>query len=86
MCAIVQECETIKKYDLLDQIRQTLNSINRKVLCFFFFYQVKVFILGEQFDVGTSTVDSILEVHLVPVQHHHNSSGYVSRAICATLT
>lgn len=34
------------------------------------FYQVELCALGEKFGVGASTVDSILEVHLVPEKQH----------------
>lgn len=43
------------------EIREWLRSM---------FYQVELCALGEKFGVGASTVDSILEVHLVPEKQH----------------
>lgn len=33
-------------------------------------YQVEFWALGEQFDISPTTVDSILEIHLVPENQH----------------
>ena len=43
-------------------------------------YQVQIFSLGEQFDVGTATVNACLEVHLIPEENHQDN--YISTGPC----